>query len=957
MIGRRIQQYEIREKLGEGGMGVVYRADDTRLGRAVALKFLHPSVLGSAEQSKRLLAEARAAAGLSHPNICTIYEINEGDGEAFIAMQFVDGTTLRDRVLSGHIQVDEALRILMQIAEGLAEAHRQGIVHRDMKSSNIMITRSGRAVIMDFGLARPSGPMRPEERFSSRGTSSYMSPEHSRGDAIDQRADIWSLGVILYEMLSGQLPFRGDYEAAVTHSILNDAPRPLGELRPGLPDDVARIVEHCLEKNAFARFQSLDELLVALRAAMAPPRADERRSWSRLRVASVAAVAVLTLAAALFTYDFFRGRQAGGEERVPIAVIDFNNDAHEPALESLSGMLITALEQSRRLQVMTRSRMFDILKTMGEKDATRIDESLGQRICDAADVRALVIPTVRRFGDLYSIDLKVLDTRNHRYIYTAREEGRGLESVPHMIDEVARGIRIDFRDSQDAVASTAPVGTLTTVDMDAYQAYFEGESRLNRLDFDAAGKSFQTAIRMDSTFALAYYRLAYTEWWARGQQEVARRHVAYAMGNLQRIPVKERYLVRALSAGLEQGFTAQIPILREMRRLYPDDKEMLFGLGDAEFHSGSVDSSIVHFKAALAIDPVMERALQHLSWAYQSRGMDAEALATARRWVDATHAVEAYEFLAGCYTRAGQFDDAVAALDLARSREPQSPLIPLRMAAIRFRQRRFDEAMAQSTAAEELLRTHNDFAARAELWHLRAGILYPYSGRYRDIIRVLDESETILAQTPPDSIAVAGIRMSKAVLGYWGDQDAKRALASLEQIREPAETHARGDFAQVRIVLNFVAGDSTRALELLHTEGSHLSPDGRAVVDAVEAMARGDCNAGSRTVAQRKSFGANRAARDVLRYMSARCLIESGHGALAIPELLAVVKAPLLNPDAAPCYGPAWFQLGRAYESTGDIRHSIEAYETLLRMWKDGDPDLPMRIQAEARLRALKQAM
>jgi tetratricopeptide (TPR) repeat protein len=955
MIGRRIHQYEIEEKLGEGGMGVVFRAQDTRLGRTVALKFLHPAILGFPGESQRLLNEARAAAGLNHPNICTIYEINEADGRAFIAMQLVEGTTLRDCVLSRRIGVDEALRYVLQIADGLAEAHRKGIVHRDMKSSNVMITPAGRAVIMDFGLARRPG-LAADERFSSRGTSSYMSPEQSRGEAIDERADIWSLGVVLYEMLSGQLPFRGDYEQAVIYSILNDAPRALGGLRSDLPHDVVRIVERCLEKRPASRYPSLDELSAAVRAALERTRAP-RRAWSRARLAALAGAAVLTVLAAFFAHDFLRGRRAGSEERVPIAVIDFNNDTHEAALEGLSGLLITALEQSRRLQVMTRSRMFDILKTMGETDVERIDESLGQRICDAAGVDALVIPTVRRFGDLYTIDLKVLDTRRHRYIYTARQEGRGPESIPHMIDTVARGIRIDLRDPADAVAETTPVANLTTVDLDAYHAYFEGETLLNRLEFDAAGRAFQSAIERDSTFALAYYRLAYTEWWARGQQALARRHVAYAMRNLSRIPARERFLVRALSAGLEDGFDAQALILRDMRRLYPDDKEMLFGLGDAEFHSVSTDSAVVHFQAALAIDPVMERALQHLTWAYQRQGRDAEALATARRWVEATHSIEAYEFLAGCYARVGNTSEAMAALEVARTRAPRNPIVPVRMAGIYFMQRRLDDALEQARAAKALLEGRRNYYAWGELLHLEAGVLYPYAGRYRDVLRTLEESRKVLAAVSSDSTAIGSIRVSEAVLGYWRDEDAVRARDALEAVTTAGEGKPPGELAQVKILFNLLAGDSARADELLRAHASELSAEGRAVVGAVRESLAGDCNAGARLATRRRDFGGQRGAREMLRYVSARCHLESGRADLAIPELRTIVDAPMLNPDAAPLYPWAYYHLGRAYESTGDARRALDAYQTLLRTWKDADQDLPLRQRAEERVRALQRSM
>jgi serine/threonine-protein kinase len=270
MIGKTISHYKILTKLGEGGMGVVYKAEDTRLKRIVALKFLSAIALGG-EEKNRFLREAQAAAALNHPNICTIHAIDEADGQMFIAMEFIEGQSLREKINAGPLKIDEAIKFAMQIADGLQAAHEKGITHRDIKSANIMITAKGQAEkgqvkIMDFGLAKLArgGTMLTTEGMTL-GTAAYMSPEQARGEAVDHRTDIWSLGVVLYEMISGRLPFRGEYESAMMYSILNEEPEPLTSLRSNVPMDLERVVAKMLAKNPAARYQHVDELPVDLK--------------------------------------------------------------------------------------------------------------------------------------------------------------------------------------------------------------------------------------------------------------------------------------------------------------------------------------------------------------------------------------------------------------------------------------------------------------------------------------------------------------------------------------------------------------------------------------------------------------------------------------------------------------------------------------------------------------------
>ena len=261
MIGSKLGHYLIKEKIGEGGMGVVYKAEDSILKRTVALKFIKQEALGNEEEKARFLREAQAAAALDHPNICTVYEICEIGGQNFISMSYIDGKSLEERIQAGPLKQEEAINIAIQIAEGLEAAHEKGIVHRDIKSGNIMLTSKGQVKIMDFGLAKLPGQIKITREGSTPGTAAYMSPEQARGEEVDSRADIWSFGVVLYEMLTGQLPFKGDADKPVLYSILHNHPTPIFDFQKNISIGLENIINKTLTKNLKKRYQTISDML------------------------------------------------------------------------------------------------------------------------------------------------------------------------------------------------------------------------------------------------------------------------------------------------------------------------------------------------------------------------------------------------------------------------------------------------------------------------------------------------------------------------------------------------------------------------------------------------------------------------------------------------------------------------------------------------------------------------
>ncbi len=350
MIGQSISHYKILEKLGEGGMGVVYKAEDTKLKRTVALKFLASQSLGTPEEKTRFVHEAQAAAALDHPNICTVYEIDEAQGHTFIVMAYVDGQSLRERTESGPLKLEEALGLAIDIARGLQEAHEKDIVHRDIKSANVMVTKKGQGKITDFGLAKLAGRTKVTKTGTSVGTTAYMSPEQARGEDVDQRTDIWSLGVVVYEMLTGRLPFRGDHEQAVTYQIVHEDAEPITALRTGIPMELEQIVSKCLEKEASSRYQHVDEVLVDLGKVKRTPTPKPKRKLIKyaLPASAIFLAVILFLIFKPFTFEVSPDQKAAAAEN-SLAIMYFTNliDSDDPQKlgKIVTSLLITDLSE------------------------------------------------------------------------------------------------------------------------------------------------------------------------------------------------------------------------------------------------------------------------------------------------------------------------------------------------------------------------------------------------------------------------------------------------------------------------------------------------------------------------------------------------------------------------------------------------------------------------------------